>query len=159
MNTVPLIIIVVAALASVVSAGFAVYTYLRGERAKSWPTSQGKVIRSGVRQQTSTDSDGRNSVSYFPDVEYSYSVNGAPQSSERIVVGATTSQSQESAAAVAARYPLHEKVTVYYDPNDPSYGVLQAGAPSMTLLAFGAGAVFSASIAGYVYFNLLRPAP
>jgi hypothetical protein len=150
------LMVLVPGIAGAALLGVALYQYLRGERAKSWPTAQGTVTRSGVRQGTSKDSDGDSSVVHYPDVEYTYSAAGQEMSSERIGVGPGHSMSQGAAERIAARYPLGARVTVFYDPAKPDYGVLEAGARPMVVLAFGVGGLFATGLAIFFFTGMVR---
>lgn len=155
-DKVSLILLAVFSLAGIAMLAFAGYTYFRGERARSWPTAQGTVTSSGVRESESKDSDGHISKTYHPQVEFKYSVAGQAYESTRIKVGLPSSRNQTAAATIAGRYPANTKVTVLYDPQDPAYGVLESGAPLLTVLSFATGGVFASGVALYLYFGFIQ---
>ncbi len=78
---------------------------------KSWRKAPGLVLSSAV---TGYDSD-------FVAIEYEYSVNGRRHVGRRMNPSSTTTD----ASAAVVRYPAGRRVTVYFDPNDPSQCALE----------------------------------
>ena len=121
----------------VLSGGLIFYSIRSKKKAgmsQSWPASDGKVIVSEIRESASTDDDGYTSYSYFPHVEFSYAVAGQKYSSNRISFGGVQGSSKQTKAQQTVnKYPIGTPVTVYYDPQKPSEGVIERSAGSSKL--------------------------
>ena len=113
-----------------------------GLAARGWPTVEGEVILS--RRHA-----GRTRLKDF---EYGYSVAGQDYTSSR-------------AAFLRVPYvdPLHEtypsgrRVTVHYDPEDPSRAVIETGAPALAVLAEAVMPAVMLGIAGVlVFYGFIR---
>jgi hypothetical protein len=98
----------------------------KADMSQGWPNVAGKVILSEVRESASTDDDGYTRYSYFPRVEYSYSVAGQHFDSKRLSFGGVTgTSSPDKAQETINKYPVGSPVTVYYNPENPSEGVIE----------------------------------
>ena len=95
---------------------------LAQRRAVSYPTTQGTVLGSHVRE--SDDSEG--GTSYSPKVRYGYEVGGRRYECDVYRHGMSGSGRRRANAMVAA-HPVGRAVTVYYNPADPSDAVLRPG--------------------------------
>jgi hypothetical protein len=106
-------------------------------KSNSWVAIEGEIIESTVKSQR--DSDGRN---YSPAVRYSFRIGGHDYVGTRVFFGDRYSERDTAYAnKYVAQYPAGSKVTVYYNPTEPSSAVLQRGAFKKTylFLAFGIG--------------------
>ena len=104
--------------------------YATGEASKSWPTASGTIIESRV--VSSQDSDG--GVTYKASIGYSYSVSGRTYSSGTVSSGDYGSSDRSHAQGVVSDHPLDSKVTVYYDPANPTNALLEPGIPMFSFL-------------------------
>lgn len=94
--------------------------------SQQWPFIPGMITVSEVKQSASTDEDGYTTYSYFPHVEYSYTVNGQIFSGKQIAFGATRGyNSSQNAQAQLGKYPLNASIWVFYNPQNPSEAVLE----------------------------------
>ena len=84
-------------------------------RSNSWPTVEGKVLKSEVAEDTS-----RGQPVYSADVEYDYAVRGTAYHGAIVRVGNMTTKSRKDAEEIVARFPAGKPVTVHYDQADPS---------------------------------------
>ena len=112
--------------------------YLTARESTTWPTTTGEVVYSGVKKQEgSGESD---SISYGPAVSFDYEVRGQTYRSHQISSSGFISNADQSRAERKANeYPVGSQVTVYYDPDDPEFGVLEPGdtrGPAM-MIGFG----------------------
>ncbi len=98
---------------------------IRVRASEGWPASQGIVVASWIRESHSTDDDGSTSTSYYPEVNYTYSVMGTEYQSDKITFGLKTGGSRGKALKVIAKYVEGNPVTVYYDPDNPQLAVLE----------------------------------
>lgn len=119
---------------------------IKGSRESgSWPTAQGAISSSSVSKRTARDSDHRTKITYYPKVGYHYQAEGKKYFSTRIVFGVGESGgSMKWAQKIVNRYPVGKKVTVYYNPEDPQYGVLESGFTWRSLIVLLAGIAFFA---------------
>ena len=105
----------------------------KAANSASWPTAQGTVQASSVRENLETDSEGDNERAYYPNVHYAYSVAGESFTGDRIVFGGKSRFTRETdAQAVCARYPQGGSVAVRYNPAKPDEAVLESKKPSLT---------------------------
>lgn len=117
-----------------------------------WASTEGQVVNSSINRSTRTINrpggrPDRTAVSYSANIAYRYQVNGRDYTGHGIGDGVDWNYgSHESAAAALAPY-LQGRVTVYYDPSDPSRAALDTnifgivplvlGIPGLLLLGFG----------------------
>ena len=97
------------------------------EASPAWPTTEGKV----------TDSKrARVALRLQPRVTYSYAINGANFTSNRIsFLGAFPKNEIEN---VLAKYPVDRSVTVHYQPENPVQAVLEPGSSPLVVKPFRA---------------------
>jgi hypothetical protein len=97
-----------------------------GWRSRKWTAIEGEVLHARVRKAQGD----RGNDQYDADVEYTYQPEIRPYRSTRIAFSfaGTGFLTQEGAKEFIAPYRAGKKVTVYYDPRDPSSAVLQTGA-------------------------------
>lgn len=113
-----------------------------------WPSVEGTVLKSFVL--------GTGGGSSMPSVEFQYDVSGKTYQSESIWMGhAVGLPGRERSEAVVRRYPVGERVTVFYDPANNERAVLERGVHGTTLFFFYFGGAF---FAGGLIMWLLRPA-
>ncbi len=103
----------------------------------SWIAAEGEVTESTIK--STRDSDGTH---FSPAIRYAYRVDGRDFVGTRVFLGDAYSETDTTYAnKYVARYPAGAKVTVYYNPREPSSAVLQRGAFKKTylFLTFGIG--------------------
>jgi hypothetical protein len=107
------------------------YKLVEVRRARSWPSTPGRVVASGTEAlpvpsggPRSTDTELRN----FARVEYVYTVGGREYRCDRVSIGENTGNFE--VPETSARYPVGKAVTVYYDPANPEQAVLERELPS-----------------------------
>jgi len=131
-------------------AGVALMTFggyeIKGSRESgNWPGAQGTISSSGVSKRTSKDSNHRTKTTYYPKVGYHYQVDGRKYTSHRIEFGGgETGGSQKWAQKVVNKYPAGKTVAVHYNPQDPNYGVLEAGFTWRSIIVLLSGILFCA---------------
>jgi hypothetical protein len=108
-----------------------------GRASKKWPSTQGRVISSKVHTY---DNDG--TTMYRPEVAYSYAVNGATYTSDRITMTHVATNRSGYARDMVARFPAGAAVQVRYDPTDPAKAVLVPGRQWTDGLVFLGGIAF-----------------
>jgi len=93
----------------------------------SWPAVDATVIAQAL-DEFPYDEGG---PSHRPKLAYSYTINGKTYRSSRlgITVDAFDIFSSESAQTFLARFPPGSRVEVRVSPDDPSFSVIEEGAP------------------------------
>jgi hypothetical protein len=103
---------------------------------KKWPTTEGRIVRSEITttlQHHRRPSTGRGDYSvtmYVPRIVYSYEAEGHTFESDN-VGWSTSSNKRSTAEKQVKRHPLHARVRVFYDPDDPAQATLS---PSMGMI-------------------------
>ena len=85
--------------------------------SRSWPITDGEVIQSKI---TST-----NQGSCYPDVIYTYEVNGEKFRCNRIWLTSWSQPSIKFSQKFADRFPVGSHVKVYYNPQNPKKAILE----------------------------------
>ncbi len=108
--------------------------------SQQWPSADGSITVSEVRESVSRDEDGDTSISYYPHVEYSYTVAGQTYTSKQVAFGGVKGFNDHARAqADLAKYPFGTRVQVYYNPQKPGEAVLErvAGSGAKTAMIMG----------------------
>lgn len=114
--------------------------------ATSWPTAEGVVLASRVEASTT----GGSRHSYYPEVRYSYAVDGRSYEGTRVRISKIGSSDPDGAQGVVDAYPVGRRVEVRYDPAQPDACVLEAGVGAgewflplfgLTFIAAGVGGI------------------
>lgn len=90
-------------------------------RSRHWPSTLGVIIRSQVEETHAKK------TSYWPNVEYKYTVGNQSYSNSVIQFGQNGSAQLEDAKATVAKYNSSSDVKVYYQPGTPQVSCLQPG--------------------------------
>jgi hypothetical protein len=94
------------------------------QEAEHWPSTQGVVLTSEVR-------DAGGDSGWYANVVYRYEVGGCVYENSRIAVAVEPgSQSFQAHQQLAARYPVGAQVMVYYNPQNPADAALMIGDPN-----------------------------
>jgi hypothetical protein len=125
--------------------GIALILYSQNSKKKAgaslqWPGVDGSITDSEVRESVSTDEDGGTSISYYPHVEYTYTVAGQSYTSKQVAFGGVKGYNdRDRARADLAKYPPGARVQVFYNPQKPREAVLErvAGAGAKTAMIMG----------------------
>ena len=112
---------------------------LNANDSKSWPTTEGRIIKSEIG---STESDSKNRSRSFPIVHYEFSVNGTSYTGNQIIFGLDQSENATRARNVTKHYPKEANVTVYYMAQKPEMCILEPGIKWQTCLLPGIGMLF-----------------
>ena len=107
----------------------------KAQESAGWPATSGEVIHSGVRRESSVDTDGDTSYSYYPDIQYRFQVGGQVYTGDKISFGMRTGYGRSSKAQEKAnQYPAGTRVHVYYNPQKPTEAVLDRAAKNSTVV-------------------------
>jgi hypothetical protein len=97
-------------------------------RSEKFPTIPGEVLRSEV-----TTSSSRKGTSYKAVIRYRYVVEDHPYESARLRFGQFSSSDRQGAYALVAQYRPGTRVTVHFNPRNPSEALLQPGLEGIDL--------------------------
>ncbi len=97
------------------------------EAQETWVKTTGVMLDSGLTRQPRQSSKGSASTKYALRLSYQYSVVGSSYTGERLGFG-KENYSISKAEKIIAAYPKDGKVSVFYDPDDPSKAVLETKA-------------------------------
>ncbi len=112
---------------------FAVQNSIISMESEDWLTVEGTITSSAIdsykERDTGTGDDSPTTYTtyYEPEITYSYLVNGADYSSDKISFSRTRFVIQSEAQEIIDKYSTGTNVTVYYNPNNPSESVLKPG--------------------------------
>jgi hypothetical protein len=107
----------------------------------NWPKAAGEVVRAFVyRHERRTPKE--TSITYTPVVEYTYTVEGLPYTSQKRDFAPYYCESfaeEKKAAEIVAELPAGTSVTVRYNPDVPAQAALKVVKPQMhnTVILFG----------------------
>src|SRR5262245_51681941 len=101
---------------------YGVYLVVKSRQARFWPTAEGKIVDSRVREVID---DG--SPTYAAYILYEYYVNGARLRSDVWRLGVGSSSFAGFAKRAVAKYPIGLSVPVYYNPDKPTDAMLETG--------------------------------
>ena len=122
--------------------------YRTAKESSEWPQTEGVILRSEVKQEMRSSGSGRNKSSrmyYAPNIVYSYEVDGRKYKSSQIYIGNLGYSSTNSSGAYEYRnkYPVGERVTVYYMKGAASKSILEQGTKVSHYLILGGGLLFA----------------
>lgn len=104
---------------------------LRGFASRSWPTTEGSVTESSLKEEKYVRRGGETSMilTHRWHISYRYVVEGNEYASTHVYFGGLF-HSYSWAWTVSnllSRYPQDKRVTVYYNPGKPQLAVLEPG--------------------------------
>jgi len=111
---------------------YGIYLVVKSRQAKYWPTAQGRILDSRVREVL----DDRTPV-YDAYIFYEYSVNGVKLRSDVWRLGVGRSSFIGFAKRAVAKYPIGAPVMVYFNPEKPTDAMLETGNASWAFFLFG----------------------
>ncbi len=116
---------------------------LKGTGSRHWSRARGVIKESFVDTSVNTGLNDPNSVSYFAAVTYSYRVGGREFTGKQVTFGDHGTPRLAHANAILARYPEGREIDVHFDPDRPSFSVLEKS-PGANWMVIMAGAWFTA---------------
>jgi len=123
-----------------IALGAGGWMMLKSIRTEHWPVTDGTIQTAKMSNHESSDEHGSHTT-YSADVTYSYQVGGANFSGKKIAIGQMSS-SVAYAQSVLNRYPVGQKVSVHYSPDDPAEAVLETGIHGGAWICLGVGTMF-----------------
>jgi hypothetical protein len=112
----------------------ALYYFRQARESKSWPSTPGIIISSGVRREAHVSD--HQETRFKAEIRYSYTIGQDKYTSNRIrILPNMPAASSVLASKSIATYPMDSPVTVYYNPDRPTQAVLEPGV-TVDLIAF-----------------------
>lgn len=114
-------------------AVFGVYFIIAGHGARSWPAAEGTIVSTNVRvnillagRGSVTDSSRESRRTYYPEIDYRWTVDGQTYSGTRYALGEAHPDfpDRQDAQEAARSFPPGQTIDVYFDPRDPSSAVI-----------------------------------
>ncbi|CAN1724211.1 DUF3592 domain-containing protein [Hyphomicrobium sp. 1Nfss2.1] len=115
-----------------------VVKFIEVRRTNAWASSHGRIVRSQAVQRKVSKLEGsttRSEIRNFAAIVYEFDAGGRKFTGSRVSLGEDLGNIgiQET----LARYPVGERVEVYYDPADPAQAVLERTLPNGSFLFMG----------------------
>ncbi len=133
--------------------GSGVNNIINARQSASWPTTEGRILSSdvkkGIYRGTRIWGTG---ISYGAAISYEYSLNGESFSSNKVLFGEVSGVSGDAARAYVKKYPKGTRVSVFYDPDNPSVAVLESEVSRSTYLRLGIGVFLIVMLFGVYMF-------
>ncbi|KAB2850267.1 MAG: DUF3592 domain-containing protein [Hyphomicrobiaceae bacterium] len=108
--------------------------------AKDWKATPGQILSAGFdtfEKLTTVDNVSHRVTTNQPHIVFGYEVDGVAYQGNRVAFGGNTqSTSKRLVGGSLKRYKVGDKVTVYFDPENPSEAVLERQAKHMWILYF-----------------------
>ena len=130
MNNMGSMITVIVAVPFVIVALVLMFIAFRSSRkasvSRNWPMTTGKILAAGIEPRSSRSGSSGYSTSYYPVVQYEYTVNGQRYLGNRITFGMAVGYGWTGMAQKQITgYSVGSNVAVFYDPNQPENAVLE----------------------------------
>lgn len=90
--------------------------------SKRWPVTKGEVLSTEVREE-------KNTINYYytPIIRYKYRVHGREYTADVRTFDRDSYRDSDRAGMVTQNYPEGKEIEVHYNPNKPTWAVLQPG--------------------------------
>ena len=116
-----------------------------GARARSWPTTVGRVLSVNSKDTSEEDTPSREIQ-----VRYAYQIDGHDYESTTIHPTYTSSSFEAAHSGLESLLRTAQQVRVYYDSSQPSVSMLSVGFYSSSLAMFFGGFIFLALGLGFL---------
>jgi hypothetical protein len=136
-------------------------TLVDGIASSGWPTTDGTIVRSRMEVKSEETRGGGSrggrgwKTTYWADVSFRYTIADAVFSSDTVTVefDEVPTTNREDAERILRKYPAGREVKVYYEPGDPSVGVLEPGVsfPNVLGVVVGTALVAVTLLVMFVY--------
>lgn len=103
---------------------------------------EAQIVSTSVEKVVEHTAPDASRVSWYPQIEYRYSVDGRAYSSDAIWPAGSRSGEEAWARGFIADYSEGDRITARYQPDSPERSYLIAGRPWLTVIGTGLGAVF-----------------
>jgi hypothetical protein len=133
--------------------------YLRAKKSALWPTTSGLITISRVQflERSGSVWTRRRFEGYLGDVRYRYRVCATDYFGSRLSFEQAHLACAECWQSAIRPYPVGKTVTVYYDPRNPAFAVLEPGLVGEVVLLYKMDLVFIAAFATSLLITLCFP--
>lgn len=108
--------ITVIAIASGLYMRYFIIEAIKGVQSKNWPQAHGTIIKSLVAERSGGDLE-----SYAPEISYDFEALGEKYLGSNLAfLNNYSSNSIENVEELISEYPIGRRVTIYYNPEEPS---------------------------------------
>lgn len=138
---------IITLIIGLVTGLFVIIIKVLDNSAKKWNRAIGTITRSELIEKISEDTDGRKSITYKVDLEYSYSKNGEGKEmvgNQLFPYVEAWSPFKQEKIKIQEKLPQGTKVEVFYKPGNSSMSCLIAGANYFPYYFISAGLFFVA---------------
>ncbi len=145
MNLIIRIVMVLFLIIGILTSFYGVYVIQKSMQSKNWPNTEGIITNSKIEVNERTIHKAKiteTKTYYEPNVTYDYEIEGVSYLSNKIFLGQYSSTSYNYASDIISKYSVGKKVTVYYDPKDPSTAILESGISLRNFIALLTGLAF-----------------
>ena len=116
--------------------------YKKAKASTQWPKASGEITNSKLISKR-TRSKKRTKTTYRAAIAFKYFIKNRVHIGDEVYIGhSNTSSSRFSAERILSRYPIGKDVSVYYDPKNPNYGILEPGTQMLHYLMLGGSLLF-----------------
>lgn len=119
--------VIIAAIAlgvGIILTSISLYYLKMARNSLNWENTNGEITRSEIKI-----TQGKNGKNYQPVIHFKYQVYGTEYISKRVYYGSNVgTNSQTRAQKLIDKYPVGQKVEVFYDPMKNSRAVIEPGA-------------------------------
>lgn len=127
--------------------------YKNGQASQAWPTTEGVILSSEVRIFSEGEETiaGKKSDTYEYNIIYGFRVKFYDYESDKIRLIPFHSTDPQEIQAIVDQYPPGERVTVYYNPDDPFESLLELPDVKKILKGYSIGAAIIALLLFITY--------
>jgi hypothetical protein len=123
-NNEAVLIAVIFLFVGILLTSISLYYLKLARNSAYWENTNGEITRSDI-----TTSTGKNGTQYKANIHYKYHVYGTEYISKRVFYGSNIStSSKKRAQKLIDKYPVGQKVNVFFDPMKNSRAVIEPGA-------------------------------
>lgn len=118
------LIAIIFLLVGILLTSISLYYLKMAKNSVYWENTNGEITRSDI-----TTSTGKNGTQYKANIHYKYEVYGIEYISKRVFYGSNIStSSKKRAQKLIDKYPVGQKVNLFFDPMKNSRAVIEPGA-------------------------------
>lgn len=128
--------------------------YFLGEASRTWPQTNAVILSSEVSkyENRSTGGTANRSISYAPDVVYTYSVKNNNYTNNRVSFSPIGGSNRSRIARYVSRFTIGKSYPVYYNPEKPENSTLIRGTSKLNIAGIFAALAFF--LFGFLIYKL-----
>ena len=128
--------------------------YFLGEASRTWPQTNAVILSAEVSkyENRSTGGTANRSISYAPDVVYTYAVKNNNYTNNRISFSPIGGSDRSRIARYVSRFTIGKSYPVYYNPEKPQNSTLIRGTSKLNIAGIFAALAFF--LFGFLIYKL-----